>query len=1794
MVSAIASDPSEAAVKNLCGGGDNHRYNVEVDDTMIDAITNGDGKVYVYGIDSMGGAGFNKHLNQSPRVFNNFATTGYLDVVDYTSIYGWACDKDDPSKSIDVVLHIGGPAGSASRVVSVTASESSESAVSRICGGGDNHRFSVEVDDTIMAALSEGDGKVYAHGLDTLGNAEKNSQLHQSPRAMANHHATQGYLDVVDYTTIYGWACDKDEPYKSIAVHLYFGGPAGSGTHMISAMASDSSEAAVKDLCGGGDNHRFSIEMDELMLHALLEGDGKVYVYGLDTLGAANKNSQLRQSPKALKTDFAVRDCTIESVIDEIGLDKLKVMLSTENIDEIESSISMICSSAWEEVPSVPFTAVDERFTNDFMGEYVAGDTFLNTETGTFQGTVEGENISAFRNNEAKNSVVKAFPEINTCNHNSIMCCFGRDRQPNDNNGNCADPIDTKCINADPADNSNLCFTDHDNHPFPGRDEGQIHCHGLAWADDENAATAQLKYNNFFYVSLYDHMYTRGYVENMVDSEEVPMCGCIEDMPPVSRADCTEISTNAVFILEYVGPSLGLSGYLSNYESLEAKFNACRGINPSNGNRANNDLASYVHRLQLENKISIDAKTRVFETLVGYDQPGNNNNEEACAAAYEAKTGLVYPENNFAATGYLDSVAYGLVLGWACDQDEPTTSVGVHIYFGGPAGSGSPAAAIIADESSEAAVGDRCGGGDNHRFSFQMDESMVDATLDGDGKVYVYALDTLGGEGKNRPLGASPKSFNTFATQGYLDSAGGGVIRGWACDKDEPSESINVHIYFGGPAANGGHVVSAIASDPSEAAVKNLCGGGDNHRFSIEADETMIDAIKSGDGKVYVYGMDTWNDAGKNSQLNHSPKLANQHNPQGYLDSVNDRQIRGWACDKDEPSKSIEVKIYFGGPAGTGAYMVSAIASDPSEAAVKNLCGGGDNHRYNVEVDDTMIDAITNGDGKVYVYGIDSMGGAGFNKHLNQSPRVFNNFATTGYLDVVDYTSIYGWACDKDDPSKSIDVVLHIGGPAGSASRVVSVTASESSESAVSRICGGGDNHRFSVEVDDTIMAALSEGDGKVYAHGLDTLGNAEKNSQLHQSPRAMANHHATQGYLDVVDYTTIYGWACDKDEPYKSIAVHLYFGGPAGSGTHMISAMASDSSEAAVKDLCGGGDNHRFSIEMDELMLHALLEGDGKVYVYGLDTLGAANKNSQLRQSPKALKTDFAVRDCTIESVIDEIGLDKLKVMLSTENIDEIESSISMICSSAWEEVPSVPFTAVDERFTNDFMGEYVAGDTFLNTETGTFQGTVEGENISAFRNNEAKNSVVKAFPEINTCNHNSIMCCFGRDRQPNDNNGNCADPIDTKCINADPADNSNLCFTDHDNHPFPGRDEGQIHCHGLAWADDENAATAQLKYNNFFYVSLYDHMYTRGYVENMVDSEEVPMCGCIEDMPPVSRADCTEISTNAVFILEYVGPSLGLSGYLSNYESLEAKFNACRGINPSNGNRANNDLASYVHRLQLENKISIDAKTRVFETLVGYDQPGNNNNEEACAAAYEAKTGLVYPENNFAATGYLDSVAYGLVLGWACDQDEPTTSVGVHIYFGGPAGSGSPAAAIIADESSEAAVGDRCGGGDNHRFSFQMDESMVDATLDGDGKVYVYALDTLGGEGKNRPLGASPKSFNTFATQGYLDSAGGGVIRGWACDKDEPSESINVHIYFGGPAANGGHVVSAIASDPSEAAVKNLCGGGDNHRFSIEADETMIDAIKSGDGKVYVYGMDTWNDAEKNSQLNRSPKLY
>jgi hypothetical protein len=125
---------------------------------------------------------------------------------------------------------------------------------------------------------------------------------------------------------------------------------------------------------------------------------------------------------------------------------------------------------------------------------------------------------------------------------------------------------------------------------FPGDGddgEGAIHCHGYAWANDEYDPITRYRANNLFYVSMYDHMHQRGYVENIPGA---PMCGCVEKMPMATRSDCTQVDLTEDFTVVFDGSTIE-----AKMTKVEVDFNACQGKNGRN-----NDLYAYHWRLYEE------------------------------------------------------------------------------------------------------------------------------------------------------------------------------------------------------------------------------------------------------------------------------------------------------------------------------------------------------------------------------------------------------------------------------------------------------------------------------------------------------------------------------------------------------------------------------------------------------------------------------------------------------------------------------------------------------------------------------------------------------------------------------------------------------------------------------------------------------------------------------------------------------------------------------------------------------------------------------------------------------------------------------------------------------------------------------------------------------------------------------------------------------------------------------------------------------------------------------------------
>jgi hypothetical protein len=325
-------------------------------------------------------------------------------------------------------------------------------------------------------------------------------------------------------------------------------------------------------------------------------------------------------------------------------------------------TVDDICKALYDNMEITPFydaarKGEDYKFEEAFYNGHTKWQEEVETTYESADGSatsvlrVDAANVKAFYQGPGSYSQVSMppIPNFEQCDANAAMCCWTKDRQAADNNGNCnRNTYSENCVDKDPADNTNACFVDLEKGSFatkfdssdglielPGdgnQGEGAIHCHGYAWANDSGDPITRYKANNLFYVSMYDHMHQRGYVKNIPGA---PMCGCVEKMPIVTRSDCTQVDLEEEYEVSFDGTSV-----TAVMTKVEVDFNACQGKNGRN-----NDLYAYSHKLYEQGKIT----NKQFGT-VGRVLTNDNRCEFAREAELEKKGlkyGYIYNEKNW-------------------------------------------------------------------------------------------------------------------------------------------------------------------------------------------------------------------------------------------------------------------------------------------------------------------------------------------------------------------------------------------------------------------------------------------------------------------------------------------------------------------------------------------------------------------------------------------------------------------------------------------------------------------------------------------------------------------------------------------------------------------------------------------------------------------------------------------------------------------------------------------------------------------------------------------------------------------------------------------------------------------------------------------------------------------------------------------------------------------------------------------------------------------------------------------
>lgn len=298
----------------------------------------------------------------------------------------------------------------------------------------------------------------------------------------------------------------------------------------------------------------------------------------------------------------------------------------------------------------------------------------------------------------------------------------------------------------------------------------------------------------------------------------------------------------------------------------------------------------------------------------------------------------------------------------------------------------------------------------------------------------------------------------------------------------------------------------------------------------------------------------------------------------GSVDGVSGGEIVGWACST-RIAQPIDVHVYVGGAYGAGVGIGAFTANVASEPAVGSSCiSGGTAHRFRIPVSQQVI--TQHGGKLIYVHGISPVGagnpvlnGSGVHRiPQNQAPSV--SLLSPPQGEIVGeggQTVLRAQASDPDDGVAS--VTFYANGQA------IGARTSAPYEVTWSGIPPG--LNYVHAEVSDTRGAATASGSVQI------------KSSQV-------------IGDIGGISGGNIWGWACSTFwEP--SIALHMYLGGPAGTGTYVSAHLANASSDAAVAAACKtSGAAYMFSIPVTEQLV--LQHGGKSIHIHGLSPFGGPN----------------------------------------------------------------------------------------------------------------------------------------------------------------------------------------------------------------------------------------------------------------------------------------------------------------------------------------------------------------------------------------------------------------------------------------------------------------------------------------------------------------------------------------------------------------------------------------------------------
>ena len=394
----------------------------------------------------------------------------------------------------------------------------------------------------------------------------------------------------------------------------------------------------------------------------------------------------------------------------------------------------------------------------------------------------------------------------------------------------------------------------------------------------------------------------------------------------------------------YLGVNLG-SGNANTYAYKSLPSGWCYTSSPQPGDIAVSTGGQYGH-------VAIVTERR-GSTFVIVEQ--NYAGRQYCTAreVYYSNSGFnTYIHPDFVVNrdpyGALDAATGGSqtirVAGWAVDFDDMNYKAPIHVYVGGPAGSGAKCYVITANKYRS----------DNNIGYHGFDET-IEVTETGTVDVYAYAINNV--PNTNNPLLGKKTVTITRWPKGSVDAVTGGVqsihVKGWAIDYDNTNYSVPIHVYVGGPAGSGAknYIITANKYRSSDYGY---------HGF----DET-IKVTETGTKEVYIYAIN--NTANSHNPLIGRRTVTIQKQPElKPLEISLTNMSKGVYISWPEVSGAVKYRIYKMNSSGNWEKIGNVTSLKFIDTAVKS----GDVCTYSVigvKADKTVTNIYGNGKSITFV-----------------------------------------------------------------------------------------------------------------------------------------------------------------------------------------------------------------------------------------------------------------------------------------------------------------------------------------------------------------------------------------------------------------------------------------------------------------------------------------------------------------------------------------------------------------------------------------------------------------------------------------------------------------------------------------------------------------------------------------------------------------------------------------------------------------------------------------------------------